>query len=568
VLQRVANRFHSLFAINIVFLLLFIMAAPAAAQVDWGARIAEAALTDAQGRSKSGAARPWQYQQALYLLGMMRVYERTGDGRLLEHVRQWGYRHVEPDGTIVAEPGVPVELATLDSLMPGQLVLKLWQVTGDSRFQRAAETIRQRLKDWPRTQNGAFWHRDAPDNRFASNVVWADGSFMFAPFLAQYSRLFPADANTGRDEAARQLEAYGELLDDPDTSLIRHAFDQDRDFAWARLPRSQQAPVVWCRAVGWYGMSLVAVLDALPEGHPRRAGLLERLARLMEGYRRYLWPQAGGWRQVMDQPATVTTEGAPLDNFVETSCTAMHAFVVGRAVEEGWAGLAQHRAAAIAVQGVVDRLTMHDGRASLTGGVRGTGIGASAAAYLDTSRIATDDPHALGAFLFMYESALRQSAEGSVLLSRPVARAQAAAAPRRAAAPAPTSGPKLIPFPTDRLNPVTLIPIDRGQGSLAFDLPKAGTYRLWGRFRTPAAIQGTLSVRIDGGPWRAWEVLPHPDEPRWDPLLAGSGYATPVLLTLAAGAHTIELDPGKTGIVADSFLLTTARLYVPIGDDR
>jgi hypothetical protein len=232
------------------------------------------------------------------------------------------------------------------------------------------------------------------------------------------------------------------------------------------------------------------------------------------------------------------------------------------------AGLAQHRAAAIAVQGVVDRLTMHDGRASPTGGVRGTGIGASAAAYLDTSRIVTDDPHALGAFLFMYESALRQPAEGSVLLSRPVARAQAAAAPRRAAAPAPTSGPKLIPFPTDRLNPVTLIPIDRGQGSLAFDLPKAGTYRLWGRFRTPAAIQGTLSVRIDGGPWRAWEVLPHPDEPRWDPLLAGSGYATPVLLTLAAGAHTIELDPGKTGIVADSFLLTTARLYVPIGDDR
>ena len=369
-----------------------------------GSKIAEAALTSKAGAPVSGSSRAWQYQQALYLFAIKLVYDRTGDPRLLEHLKQWGLQHVEADGRIVVAPGgAPIDLRTLDSLMPGRVVLMLWQATQDPRYQKAAETIRQRLRDWPRTLSGAFWHRDDPTKGSAANVIWADGSYMFAPFLVDYSRLFPADGNTGRDEAARQLDIYGSHLQDPVSGLLWHAYDQDRYYSWAKLPNPQHAPVMWCRAVGWYGMSLVAVLDALPADHPQRAALLNRLALLMKGYRRYLATDRDAWRQVMNGPATIQTPTGPMVNFTETSCSAMHAYVIARAVEKKWLTLAQHRAAALAIQGVADRLSLVDGRASLAGAVRGTGIGAQPADYLNPASIVADDPHGLGPFLIMYE---------------------------------------------------------------------------------------------------------------------------------------------------------------------
>ncbi|HEX2528929.1 MAG TPA: glycoside hydrolase family 88 protein [Geminicoccus sp.] len=535
-----------------------------AAPIDWGQKIAEAALTDRSGDPLSGRNRVWSYQQALYLLGLKQVYDRTGDERLLDHLEQWGRQHVEPDGRIVASPGgEPIVLDTLDSLMPGRVVLVLWQITGDTRYRLAAETIRQRLADWPGTCNGAFWHKDSP-KPWSANVIWADGSFMFAPFLVEYSRLFPADANTGRDEAARQLEAYGSLLQDPDSGLLWHAFDQDRYHPWAKQPNPQHAPVIWCRAVGWYGVALVTVLDGLPVNHPYRVPLLNRLTKLMDGYRRYLVPSEGRWRQVMNAPATIETEDGPLTNFTETSCSALHAYVVARAVEEGWLTLAQHRAAALAAQGVVYRLSLDEGRPVLDGAVKGTGIGADQAAYLNPASIVRNDLHGLGAFLLMYESALRRPPPDAIQLQIE-AEAGTVRRPMAVLAEADASNGRLVAIPRSPDGPA----IDpAGRMLVTVDLPRAGRYRIWGRFLAPSTDANTLRLRIDGKAWWTWDIQPHPTLLRWDSLRIDTGYATPPMLNLAAGRHTIELGYGEGGLRIDALLLTTAKVYAPVGEEQ
>ncbi len=542
-----------------------------AAPVDWSLEVARAALTNEQGKPFSGASRAWHYTQGFYLHGIGLVYERTRDPRLLTHLKQWGARHVEPDGRIVQAPGgASVDLSTLDNLMPGRVLLQLWRLTGEQRYRLAAETIRQRLKDWPRTMDGAFWHRDDPNSRFASNVIWADGTFMFAPFLVEYGRLFPADGTTGRDEAARQMEIYGRHLQDPETGLIWHAYDQDRDFAWARLPAPRHSPVLWCRAAGWYGLSLVAVLEALPQGHPHRTALLNRLVSLMKGYRAHQSATEYGWRQVMDGPDVIQTAGGPLANFVETSCSAMHSYVIGRAVAAFGLRLPDFHLAAMGLQAVTEQVSLNfvpeTGifRATLAGAVRGTGIGAGPADYLNSASIVDDALQGLGAFLAMYESSLRQPPPGSVRIHV------------QAEAGKVTAPLHMVAFPNQA--GVTLVAAPAGTNSLAsvaaagrdlihIQLAKAGKYRLWGRFLAPSLARNSLWVRVDAGSWQLWDARPHGETLFWEPLRTGIGYARLVVLALAAGPHTIELANREGGTGIDRVLLTSAPTYVPDRSD-
>jgi rhamnogalacturonyl hydrolase YesR len=42
----------------------------------------------------------------------------------------------------------------------------------------------------------------------------------------------------------------------------------------------------WCRAIGWYGMATIDVLEVIPASHPRRAALLTILRSLVSGLAR------------------------------------------------------------------------------------------------------------------------------------------------------------------------------------------------------------------------------------------------------------------------------------------
>jgi hypothetical protein len=290
----------------------------------------------------------------------------------------------------------------------------------------------------------------------------------------------------------------------------------------------------------------------MPVRHARRPELIAILKRLVLGLERHQDPASWRWFQVVDR-------GGNPANWVETSCSAMHAYTLSRAVERGWLGLAHQGPAGQAYQSVLEAASIDpDGLARIDRIVVGTSVG-DLAYYLARPR-RRDDFHGLGAFLIMQDQFARlpawagwhriEAEAGTLaapLAAQPQANASGGTVVARLAGPSSTSAPGV------------------GRATYRLHLAKPGRYKLWGRFMATTEARNSFWVRIDNGPWRLWNVVPHA-RPHWMPLRAGSGaLALPVLLDLAAGPHLLELADAEPGTRLDALLLTAARHYVPSG---
>jgi unsaturated rhamnogalacturonyl hydrolase len=194
----------------------------------------------------------WGYAKSLYLFGQYLVFKRTGDQRYLAYIQDWVDSHVDENGRIDRK------MNALDYMLPGNLLLALYKETGQQKYKTAAESIRHRFDTYPRTADGGFWHATSRQHQ-----LWLDGMFMSMPFLVRYGQMF-GDSKYANDEAAKQLLIYASHLRDPRTGLFFHAYDESGAQKWAD-PASHHSSVFWCRAMGWYGMALIDVLEVLPK---------------------------------------------------------------------------------------------------------------------------------------------------------------------------------------------------------------------------------------------------------------------------------------------------------------
>lgn len=353
-----------------------------AAATDWSVAVVNSTMT----RDTPSSIGGWSYPVGLYLYGQYLVYQRTHDPRYLAYIKSWADRFVDANGKIGQS------FSSLDSMQAGRVLVLLHHETGDARYQKAAATIVNRLKTYPRTSDGGFWHATASSR---AHQLWADGAYMVNTFLIEYAREFGDTA--ARDEAAKQVTIYGGHLQQKN-GLLKHAWDESKTASWAD-PKTGLAPEYWCRAIGWYSMASVGVLDALPADHPQRARLLTIVRNLAAGLKRYQDPATGRWFQVVDK-------GTEAGNWTETSCSAMFAYALSRAAEKGYVDPGYTAVADRAYKGVLARLSLgSDGLTNLTGISVGTNVGGYA--YYVGRTQATNDLHGLGAFLIMNEQFLR-----------------------------------------------------------------------------------------------------------------------------------------------------------------
>lgn len=346
---------------------------------DWSVAMVESTMA----RHTPGNLGGWSYPVGLYLYGQYLVYLRTHDPRYLAYIKSWVERFVDSGGTIGQGFG------NLDSMLAGRLLVIMHHETGLARYQTAATKIRNRLRTYPRTGDGGFWHSTSSSR---AHQLWADGVFMVNPFLVEYGREFN-DAGYANDEATKQLAVYGGHLQQPN-GLLKHAYDESRDASWSD-PATGVSAEYWCRAIGWYGMAGINILDTIPAGHPRRAQLLTILRSLAAGFERYQDPATGRWFQVVDK-------GSRSDNWTETSCSSMYAFTLSRGAEQGYLDARYAAVAQRGYQGVLRKISLgSDGRTNLTDISIGTNVGGYS--YYTGRTRATNDLHGLGAFLIMNE---------------------------------------------------------------------------------------------------------------------------------------------------------------------
>lgn len=325
----------------------------------------------------------WSYPVGLYLYGQYLVYQRTHDPRYLTYIKNWVDRFVGSSGNIAQS------FDSLDSMQAGRLLVILHHETGQARYQIAAAKIRKRLDTYPRTADGGFWHAATASR---AHQLWADGTYMVNPFLVEYGREF-GDTTYTVDEASKQLVVYSSHLQQPN-GLLKHAYDESRTAGWAD-PKTGLSPEFWCRAIGWYAMATVNVLDAMPPSHPRRAALLTSLRGLAAGFEHYQDPVTGRWFQVVDK-------GSRADDWTETSCSSMYTFALSRAAAQGYIDSHYGNVAARGYHGVLAKISLAaDGRTNLADISIGTNVGDYP--YYVARMRATNDLHGLGAFLIMNE---------------------------------------------------------------------------------------------------------------------------------------------------------------------
>lgn len=322
---------------------------------------------------------PWNYFTSLHLMGQYVVYKRTGEEQYFEFIKAWVDRFVDSQGNLNAS------IESLDSMHPGNVLLAMYSETKEERYKIAAETIRGYIDDYPRIANGAFWHAF-----WAKHEIWADGVFMVNPFLSRFSHLFKDQVEYSNNETTNQVLAYADILQH-DSGLFIHAYSEPHEATWAH-PKTGLSLELWCRAMGWWGLTVTDLLNVLPEDHANRPRLLEKFRHFLEGIAKYQDEDTGRWFQIVNRPDDE-------DNWTETSTSAMFTYTTKMALDKGWIEDQYGKFENLVTkgqQGVLDRIVKNDdGDTDILEIVIGTGVGYRQH-YYDRPR-ETNDLHGTGA---------------------------------------------------------------------------------------------------------------------------------------------------------------------------
>ena len=188
---------------------------------------------------------------------------------------------------------------------------------------------------------GGLWYYDNVKSLAAySNLSYLDGMFSFAPFYTILPSVISSlSAPVAFEEVFQQLDTLYLACFHKETGLLVHGYDGSKTRPWAD-PVTGASPIVWSRSLGWFVTGLVDTLSAALELYrypwseappfvlldaqlnELAAALIQAVETSANATGRYaLW-------QVVTEP------GAP-DNFVESSGTALVAYVLAKGVKSG-----------------------------------------------------------------------------------------------------------------------------------------------------------------------------------------------------------------------------------------
>ena len=273
-----------------------------------------------QTAADANASRPatWNYEQGVVLQGFERLAEFTKDNRYQDYTRHIIDHFITSDGSIRT---YNMEEYNIDCIPPGRQLLHLYKSTGAEKYKKAADLLKQQMAWQPRNKVGGFWHKLKYPTQ-----MWLDGLYMAQPFLVEYAVQF--NDTIMFNDVVNQFVWMEKYSREPKTGLLYHGWDESRLQKWAN-PKTGWSPEFWSRAMGWYIMALVDVLDYFPKEHKRRKELIAILNRLSTAIVKYQDTKAGVWWQVTDKA------GKEL-NYLESSGSAMFVFGLAKAVRMGY----------------------------------------------------------------------------------------------------------------------------------------------------------------------------------------------------------------------------------------
>ena len=330
----------------------------------------------------------WNYPQGVMLYGMERSTVVTGDQDVDKFVvahnlicaRYYDWlagleKQFGADGKNIARRSKIrglINLGNLDSCGAMGNAMLVSMLRHPDRVTPEEKAVVARIADWvvnkqDRLPDGTLWRA-----KEMGGTVWPDDLYMGGVFLVRWG-IYTHDQK---------------YIDDAASNIIHQAaLEQDSDGLWFHgyfMKEKQHAPFKWGRGNGWATVALVETLSALPADDPLRPPLLDILRRQIDGLKKVQAPD-GMWRQVLDKP----------ESWEETSCTAMFAYGIARAVNRGWINASNLAVARRAFAGLAKRVTPGG---EIKDTCQGTNIGTTLDFYLERRR-PLDDPHGRGPVL-------------------------------------------------------------------------------------------------------------------------------------------------------------------------
>ena len=256
---------------------------------------------------RQGKSSNWNYIDGCMMTALLSLHQITGEQKYFDFGESFIDAFVEEDGTIRT---YSPEKHTLDDINEGRVLFELYEATGKEKYRKAAELLHSALEDQPRTVEGSWWHKDIYPNQ-----VWLDGIYMAQPFAALYEKAF----GTGDySDILKQIGIVADHMRDPATGLYYHGYDASREAFWCDKGTGLSQNF-WLRAIGWFSVALVDLLEILPDTETGK--LKEIFSQLMSDILAFADPETGMYYQLVNLPKEP-------GNYLETSGSSMIAYAM------------------------------------------------------------------------------------------------------------------------------------------------------------------------------------------------------------------------------------------------
>jgi rhamnogalacturonyl hydrolase YesR len=270
---------------------------------------------------KPGDFRLISYEWGVTYAGMLLATETTGDPKYASYTknRLKFLADIRPWFVKLEEKKPDTRHALLRTLHPHALddcgaVCASMIKTQRAGFEGDLNPYIKNFIDYISTKEFRLTDGTLARNRPLPNAIWLDDLFMSVPALAQMGKL------TGEqkyfDDAVKQVLQFSDRMFNYQKGLFMHGWIQEMN---------EHPQFHWARANGWAVMTMVELLEVLPENHAGRAKVLDILRKHIRGLANFQSGK-GFWHQLIDQN----------DSYLETSATAIFTFSIARAINRGY----------------------------------------------------------------------------------------------------------------------------------------------------------------------------------------------------------------------------------------
>lgn len=266
----------------------------------------------------------WEWPQGVALFAMYQFYRESGDGSVLEFLKDWFDRQMEK--------GLPPQ--NINTTCPMLTLACIYEETGEQKYLPVLKQwLDGALNKLPRTEEGGLQH--VVSGILNQGQLWDDTLYMTVMFMARMGSILRDESCI--QESIRQFLVHIKYLTDTQTGLFFHGWTFEGNHNFARA--------LWGRGNSWYTAGLVDYLECLKGNTGVQEFLLSTLRRQADALAA-CQDDSGLWHTLLDDASS----------YLETSATCAFAYGILKAVRMGYLP-AQYRAMGEkAVEGVLRQI--------------------------------------------------------------------------------------------------------------------------------------------------------------------------------------------------------------------